>query len=77
MNLTMVKQLPMFPDDKTIQVIIYKLDSGYQAEIFEGWWLASGKTQKEAMGKVIDRYQKETAYFGRRQGDGVVLQPDH
>lgn len=58
-------QLPLFylpPDDgeTRLEGIIRSHDDGtYTAEIAGGWWVGSGTTQKAAIDKAIEAYNRE------------------
>lgn len=55
----MTYQLPLFDEPDTIQVTVWKEDDHYRALIAGGWWMATGKTEKEAIKKVVENYEKE------------------
>lgn len=55
----MTHQLPLFDEQDTIQVTVWTEGERYRAVISDGWWMATGKTEKEAVEKVVEMYEKE------------------
>lgn len=45
--------------DKPITVSVFEEGDHYRATICGGWWTACGKTEKEAVGKVVAAYENE------------------
>lgn len=60
----MTHQLALFDDPDTIPVTVWKEDDHYRAEIADGWWTATGKTETEAIRKVVEMYEKERTRYG-------------
>jgi len=47
-----------------VEIKVYQEGDHYCAEMCGGWWSAIGKTEKDAIKKVKDRFMKEQEYFG-------------
>lgn len=58
----MTHQLPLFVDPDTISVTVWAEGDHYRATIAGGWWMVTGKTEKEAVKKVVENYEKERTY---------------
>ncbi len=54
-----MEQLRLFPDDGQLTVTVFGYGDYFQAEIAGGWWMARGKTKKEAAKKVVKLYEGE------------------
>lgn len=55
----LMEQLRLFPADDQLTVIVFNYGDYYQAELFNGWWVARGKSAKEAVEKVVKLYEGE------------------
>jgi len=56
-----MKQLNLF-HSSGIRVNVYRVGDHYSALIGDGWWIASGKTPRDAFKRVIKRYEREMGY---------------
>lgn len=55
-----IVQLPLFNLDQ-LEVTIKDYDHYFQAELFEGWYIARGKTKEEAIKRVIAQIERFTS----------------
>lgn len=53
-----------------VRVKVYKDGDRFLALIRNGWWMAYGKTCKEAIKRVKKRFEQETGYPLLKQGGG-------
>lgn len=49
--------------EEHITVTVIKIDGRFVATISGGWWMASGKTEGDAVRKVVKNYETEMAYM--------------
>lgn len=60
-----MKQLRLFPDapcalvEGALVVSVFNYGDYYQAELYNGWWIARGKSPKAAVKKVVKMYEGE------------------
>lgn len=53
-----------------IEVKVRRESDRYIAELFGGWWSATGNTEKDAVRRAVERYEKEMSRLREAAGRG-------
>lgn len=71
-----MRQMSLFPpDDHTIPCVAVQEENRWYALIAGGWWIAYGKTKKEAISNVVTKFEREWSRYGSTPREAVEAIP--